>query len=180
MEVEPRLASDTCQLDRAFVGIDGYIQGLHGRLDLQHVTWTTVGNTRVASNIPNMPSGVTATWYPAVGVMKFQSPQALETRLWNRAISQLLYRPTGRSADATITFRMGIGGLPFFRGNQYGMYDFVEASAPTPSFDNATTMATSSGGAFCGMRSYLASITSEAEQKHIEDVSDGRHADGDG
>ena len=170
VEVEPRLASDTCQLDRAFVGIDGYIQGLHGRLDLQHVTWTTVGNTRVASNIANMPSGVTATWYPAVGVLKFHSPQALETRLWNRVIGQVLYRPTGRSADATITFRMGLGGLPFFEVGKYRMYDFQAASASPLAFDNATTLATSSGGAFCGMRSYLASITSEAEQEHLEDV----------
>ena len=117
-----------------------------------------------------MPSGVTATWYPAVGVLKFQSPQALETRLWNRVIGQVLYRPTGRSADATITFRMGLGGLPFFEAGKYRMYDFQAASASPPAFDNATTLATSSGGAFCGMRSYLASITSEAEQEHLEDV----------
>ena len=88
----------------------------------------------------------------------------------NRAISQIVYRPSGRSADLTITFRMGIGGLPFFRANQYGMYDFVASSASPPSLDNATTLATSSDGAFCGMRSYLASITSEAEQEHLEDV----------
>ena len=170
IEVEPGLSSDACQMDRAFVAIEGYLQGLHGRLDLQHVTWTAVGNTLVASNLPNMPAGVTATWYPAVGVMKFQSPQALETRLWNRVISQILYRPTGRSAESTITFRMGIGGLPFFESNRYRMYDFVSASASPPAFDNATNLATSSSGAFCGMRSYLASITSEAEQEHIQDV----------
>ena len=45
IEVEPGLSSDACQMDRAFVAIDGYLQGLHGRLDLQHVTWTAVGNT---------------------------------------------------------------------------------------------------------------------------------------
>ena len=124
----------------------------------------------VASDLPNMPSGVTATWYPAVGVMKFQSPQPLESRLWNRIFGQILYRPTGRSSEATITFRMGIGGLPFFESGNYRMFDFVAMSSSPPTFDNATTLATSSGGAFCGMSSYLASISSEAEQEHLEDV----------
>ena len=101
--------------------------------------------------------------------MKFSSPYPLGTRLWNRIISQTLYRPTGRSSDATITFRLGVGGLPFFESASYHMHDFVITSPPLP-FDNATAAARSSGGSFCGMRSYLAAITSEAEQDHLEDV----------
>ena len=146
------------------------IQGLHGRLDLQHVTWTTVGDAQTASNLPNMPSGVTATWYSDIGVMKFESSQPLESHLWNRIFSQTLYRPTGRFSDATITFRMGIGGLPFFEAGNYRMYDFVEMASSPPAFDNATTLASSPGGAFCGMQSHLASISTEAEQEHLEDV----------
>ena len=170
IEADPGLSSGSCQMDRAFIAIDGYVSGLHGRLDLRYVTWNTVGDTEVAGNLPNLPSDVTATWYPRIGVMKFESPQALETRLWNRAFSQTLYRPTGRSSDATITFRMGIGGLPFFEAGRYRMFDFVAMTSSPPTFDNATTLAASSGGAFCGMRSHLASISTEAEQEHLEDV----------
>ena len=165
----PKLATSTCKLDSAFIAIENYLPGLHGKLDLQYVTWQKVNATEVASNLPNMPTGVTATWYPATGVMKFISPYPLETRLWNRIISQTLYRPSGRSSDKTITFKFGVGGLPFFEGNSYRMHDFVETSPPLP-FDNASAAATSSGGALCGMRSYIAAITSEAEQDHLEDV----------
>ena len=49
------------------------------------------------------------------------------------------------------------------------MHDFVESSPPL-AFDDATTAAASSAGALCGMRSYLAAITSEAEQNHLENV----------
>ena len=166
---EPKLATSNCKLNTAFIAIDGYIPGLHGELDMKHVTWRNVGGTKTASDLPNMPTGTTATWYPATGVMKYSSPQPLETRLWNRVISQTLYRPGGRSSDATITFKLGVGALPFFDGADYRMHDFVETSPPL-AFDNASASATSSGGALCGMRSYLATITSEAEQDHLEDV----------
>lgn len=173
----PSLASPNCTLSTAFIAIDDYVPGLHGELDMQFVTWQSSGFVRSASNLPNMPPDVTATWYPRIGVMKFSSPLPLETRIWNRVISQTLYRPKGQSrisgspqsSDATITFRFGIGGLPFFEGVTYSLHEFVTASPPM-NFDNATVAAQSSTGSPCGMRSYLAAITSEAEQDHLEDV----------
>lgn len=173
----PPLASPNCRLTTAFIAIDDYVPGLHGELDMQFVSWQSSGSLKSASNLPNMPSNVTATWYQRIGVMKFSSPLPLETRLWNRVISQTLYRPKGQSqtsdspqsSDATITFRFGIGGLPFFEGTSYSMHEFVEVSPPM-SFDNATIAAQTSTGSICGMRSYLAAITSEAEQDHLEDV----------
>ena len=173
----PALATSNCRVTTAFIAIDDYVPGLHGELDMQFVSWQTSGFVKSASNLPNMPSNVTATWYPRIGVMKFSSPLPLETRLWNRVISQTLYRPKGhsqisdspQSSDATITFRFGVGGLPFFEGGNYFMHEFVETSPPL-AFDNATVAAQTSTGSLCGMRSYLAAITSEAEQDHLEDV----------
>ena len=173
----PALATSNCRVTTAFIAIDDYVPGLHGELDMQFVSWQTSGFMKSASNLPNMPSNVTATWYPRIGVMKFSSPLPLETRLWNRVISQTLYRPKGhsqisdspQSSDATITFRFGVGGLPFFEGSNYFMHEFVETSPPL-AFDNATVAAQTSTGSLCGMRSYLAAITSEAEQDHLEDV----------
>ena len=78
---EPKLATPACRLGAAFIAIDGYIPGLHGELDMEHVRWRDVGGTKTASELPNMPTGATATWYPALGVMKFTSPQPLETRI---------------------------------------------------------------------------------------------------
>lgn len=101
--------------------------------------------------------------------MKFNSSVPLETRLWKRVIGQVLYRPTGLSSDKTVTFRFGLGGLPFFEGNTYHMHEFVRTSPPL-TFDNATAAAATPTGKLCGMRSYLAAITSEAEQEHLEDA----------
>ena len=163
------LASANCSFDSAFIAIDGYLPGLHGELDMQYVNWLNLGKFRTAANLPNMPRSVRATWYSESGVMKFNSPFPLKTDLWKRVIGQVLYRPGGLSSDKTVTFRFGVGGLPFFEGNTYHMHDFVKPSVPL-SFDNASIAAAAPSAQFCGMRSYLAAITSEAEQEHLEDV----------
>lgn len=163
------LASANCSFDSAFIAIDGYLPGLHGELDMQYVNWLNLGKFRTAANLPNMPRSVRATWYSESGVMKFNSPFPLKTDLWKRVIGQVLYRPGGLSSDKTVTFRFGVGGLPFFEGSTYHMHDFVKPSVPLP-FDNASIAAAAPSAQFCGMRSYLAAITSEAEQEHLEDV----------
>lgn len=170
VEVAPKINAPDCNVSQAFVAIDGYMANVHGRLDLQYVTWQKTGDVWVARELPNMPTSVTATWYEKLGVMKYSSPQSLETRLWKRIIGQTLYRPRGRTSDSRITFTFGVGGIPFFENSGYSMYDFVDKSAAPPNFDNASTEAVTSDGGFCGMRSYLASITSEAEQDNLETV----------
>ena len=173
------ISGTLCSFDKAFIAIKDYIPGLHGRLDIKNVTWhPTGGEVRTATNIPNMPARVTATWYAKLGILKLESDVNLDTAVWGRVMASTLYLPTGRSSDATVTFNFGIGGLPFFEDGRYRMYDFVDRKTPqgaglpaaSVDFGTAKSEAADSGNRFCGMRSYLATITSEAEQNHLGKV----------
>jgi len=172
------ISSTLCQFDKAFIEIKDYIEGQHGRLNIKHVTWHGSGDVLTATNIPNVPTRVTATWYKKLGILKFSSDMKLDTKVWGRLMVNTLYLPSGRSSDATVTFNFGVGALPFFEGGQYRMYDFAERKIPqgpglkprSLDFSNALLEAQSNTRKFCGMRSYLATITSEAEQNHLGKV----------
>jgi len=110
----------------AYVLIDGYIKGLHGRLDVQFVNWIDQGDFQRADSVPNMPATVSAAWYPNFGILKFASTEPIEDKYWQRAMAMTLYRPTGRSSDATVTFNFGVGGLPYFKDNKYRYFRFVD------------------------------------------------------
>ncbi|MEC8128218.1 MAG: hypothetical protein VX082_07685, partial [Pseudomonadota bacterium] len=200
----------------AYVLIDGYIKGLHGRLDVQFVNWIDQGDFQRADSVPNMPATVSAAWYPNFGILKFASTEPIEDKYWQRAMAMTLYLPTGRSSDATVTFNFGVGGLPYFKDNKYRYFRFVDndgsgeqgmgsgkASSTDPdanrqtdpdanrqtdpdanrqtdpdanrqsgtvnavTFDSATRLALNRSDA-CGMQSYLATISTEAEYEHLK------------
>ena len=173
-----QISSTLCSFDKAFIEIKDYIPGQHGRLHIKHVNWTGAGDIQTATNLPNMPTRVTATWYRKLGILKFNSDINLDTKVWARIMANTLYLPTGRASDATVTFNFGVGGLPFFKDGEYRMYDFAERNTkPTPGakadsldFDTAMQEARTYNTLFCGMRSHLATITSEDEQLHLEKV----------
>ena len=163
----------------AYVAIDGYMQGYHGRLDIQHARWTAVGNTYQATGLPNLPPEIVATWYPEFGVLKYASTVSHQNKIWSRAMAQTLYRPTGRSSDASLTFNTGLGRLAFFEGGVDRYYDFVPAAAALPpdngtparlTFDLALAHAGQPDPANCGLEGYLVNVGSESEQDHLRRV----------
>lgn len=148
----------------AFVAIDGYLQGHHGKLDIQHVTWSRTGEVYQASALPNIPTDIVATWYPKHGVMKFSSPTAKEDKYWDQAISQTLYRPIGRSSDASVTFNISLGRLAMFKNGKATYFDFKTSGSPLR-FDDALVDAGSIQ--YCGLDGHLANISTKAEQEHL-------------
>ena len=108
----PRQCSDSFKT--AFVAIEAYTPGYHGRLDIQNAQWTKSGSTYRATNLPNLPREVTAIWYPDHGVLKYASTVSQKDDVWRRAMAQTLYRPVGRSSDAIIKFNISLGRLAFF------------------------------------------------------------------
>ena len=94
-------------------------------------------------------------------------------------MAQTLYRPTGRSSDASLTFNISLGRLAFFEGGVDRYYDFVTAGAAFPSdngtptrltFDLALAHAGQPDPANCGLEGYLVNVGSEAEQDHLRRV----------
>ena len=170
----------------AYIAIDGYIPGYHGKLDIQHAQWTAVGNNFQASNLPNLPQGIVATWYPEFGVLKYASSDSQKNTIWSRAFEQTLYRPTGRSSDASLTFNISLGRLAFFKEGADRYYDFVPSSRILQSdngtnnggsgqtqyltFDRAKAHAEIDDAAYCGLEGYLANIATESEQNHLRRV----------
>ena len=128
IDTRPLTIPRTCQnsFKEAYVGIEDYIKGLHGKLDLLNVTWADSGDFQYATNLPNMPGTVTATWYPQYGILKFASTVPIEDKYWQRAMAMTLYRPSGRSSDANVTFNFGVGGLPYFKDGKYRFFRFVD------------------------------------------------------
>ena len=178
----PRQCSDSFKT--AFVAIEAYTPGYHGRLDIQNAQWTKSGSTYRATNLPNLPREVTAIWYPDHGVLKYASTVSQKDDVWRRAMAQTLYRPVGRSSDAIIKFNISLGRLAFFGDGQARFYDFVSNSevfqqdnstngGVQPSFltyDQAFDHADDNNTAYCGLQGYLANIGSEDEQNHLRKV----------
>ena len=178
----PQQCSDTFKT--AFVAIDGYIPGYHGKLDIQNAQWIQNGSTYRATLLPNLPCEVTAIWYPEHGVMKYTSTISQNNNVWRRAMAQTLYRPVGRSSDTTIKFNISLGWLGFFGDGDMRFYDFVFNSdvfqqdnstngGVSPSFltyDRALAHADDNNTAYCGLQGYLVNIGSEEEQDHLRKV----------
>ena len=174
IDTKPLTVPRVCQnrFKEAYVAIDGYIKGLHGRLDILNASWVRGETSETAFTLPNLPLNMTATWYPDYGILKFASGEAVEDKYWQRAMAMTLYRPSGRSSDSTVSFSFGVGGLPLFRDEKYRFFRFVHQTGEggeqnAINYDTAVSTARSREDA-CGMQSYLATIVTEEEHDHLE------------
>ena len=75
--------------------------------------------------------------------------------------------PAGKSSEATRTFSFGLGKLPFFEDGKFRHFSFVSVPPDENSFETAKAQATTQDEQACGMRSYLATVQSRAEQDHL-------------
>ncbi|MDA9639765.1 LamG domain-containing protein [SAR116 cluster bacterium] len=172
IDAKPKISSPTCTFSTAFVAVENYQGIADGYVDILFAKKSNAGGNIVFSDLPNMPTTVTGTWYPKLGVLKFQTNDGkpIATKLWARVMGQVLYRPKGSSAETNKTFTFGVGALPFFENNDFRMYDFVDKSTQVNNFNAGLIEAAQPNPKFCGMTPHMLTITSQSEQDHLEKV----------
>ena len=164
---DPPVIDVPCTFRHAYIAIEDYDPHYGGRIDFQYAGKYDAGDFVQLSNFPNAPSSVTGKWFKKHGVLRFDNPDPLAPKVWNRIMSQAIYRPVGQSTPSTMAFTFSLGHLPFFEAGEFRYFDFVSVSPDENSFESARGRAGNLDEGACGMRTYLATIQSRREQDHL-------------
>ena len=103
IDTKPLTVPRVCQnrFKEAYVAIDGYIKGLHGRLDILNATWVKGESSETAFTLPNLPLNMTAH---GIGLWNSEIRQRRRRRQIWLGHGDDPYRPSGRSSDSTVSF----------------------------------------------------------------------------
>ncbi|NCF49604.1 MAG: hypothetical protein GWP36_08880 [Bacteroidetes bacterium] len=169
---KPTLQSGICQFDSLHIGVANYDKAIDGKIGVLYATETRSGSNSTFTNLHNLPSEVEAKWNADAGILTFytKDKKTMATSQWLRALKLALYHPKSSMINAKQKFLIGLGGLPFKQANGLHFYDFVDATSYPHRWGTAEQSAAVTNAKFCGMPSYLATITSEDENNHMERV----------
>lgn len=173
---ELAITASSCMLDRAFALISTQYDNTTDSLAVLNATRSVTGSDITYSNIPFADAKMRAVWSQETGVLTFSMTDnsSAEVDDWVLAMQNVVFKPTASSYSTFKNIMFGVGQLPFEVDGDYHYYEFVTPRAAD--YDAARNAAKADSNMLCGMRGYLATVTSQAENDFLGE----RFLDGDG
>ena len=177
--VDPNLTFDsqatdnvTCEIKAAYALIEENYETGVDELYVQNATRAETNTEITFTDIPFLPSTVHAKWYKKTGILKFFSTDdsAFEPTVWTRALQTVSMKQGGTKYNSKKKILFSLGYVPFETESGYHYYDFRSIPNNTSkSWASSFNDARSSSNNFCGLRGYLATITSQSENTFLSD-----------
>ena len=161
-----------CNISRAFALIETGYNASQDELYMQNADITVGSNSTVYRNIPFVPEAIIGTWRSTTGVLELSTTDnsTFDPSTWSTALQSVAYRPLGTNYTTNKRLLFALGYLPFKSGDDYHYYDFVSVDeGQTMDWRVGYTEARSDAMRFCGMRGYLATVTSVEENSFLTD-----------
>ena len=175
--IDPNLTFDTqaidnvsCAIKAAYALIEENYETGVDELYVQDATRAETNTEITFTNIPFLPSTVQAKWYKKTGILKFFSTDdgAFDPAVWTRALQTVSMKQSGTKYNSKKKILFSLGYVPFETENGYHYYDFRTTSeGSSKSWTSSFNEARSTSNNFCGLRGYLATITSQAENAFL-------------
>lgn len=170
--VKSDLMQGNCRFFAAFAKIDSNYDKGNESLGIFNATKATDAVTGMITytNIPYANSQLRGEWNSERGYLRIfnQDGSTLAIKDWNRIFREITYLPKASSykSDRLVTF--SLGDLAFHNDQGFRFYDFHKSTKSPYKYADAVTETASLPDSKCGLKPYVATITSAKEQDFIQ------------
>ena len=161
-----------CRFSAAFAKIDSNYDKGNESLGIFNATKATDAVTGMITytNISYANSQLRGEWNSERGYLRIfnQDGSTLAIKDWNRIFREITYLPKASSykSDRLVTF--SLGDLAFHNDQGFRFYDFHKSTKSPYKYADAVTETASLPDSKCGLKPYVATITSAEEQDFIQ------------
>lgn len=170
--VKSDLMQGDCRFAAAFAKIDNNYDKGNESLGIFNATKAidAVSGIVTYTNIPYANSQLRGEWNSERGYLRIfnQDGSTLAIKDWNRIFREITYLPRVNSykSDRLVTF--SLGDLAFHNDQGFRFYDFHKSTKSPYKYADAVTETANLPDSKCGLKPYVATITSAKEQDFIQ------------